>query len=176
MQRFSVISVISVGLLLSSSLFCPTERKERTESFFAPCKDFLSFPSFLWDYYYHRLFFMSHGKKGKNGKFYFAPCKVFPSFPSFLWDYYYHRLFVCPTERKERTENFTLHHAKSFCHFRHFCGTIIIIVCFFMSHGKKGKNGNFLCTLQSLSVISVISVGLFFILISFYFIFRTGVN
>ena len=34
------------------------------------------------------VFFMSHGKNGKNGNYYFAPCKAFLSFLSFLWDFY----------------------------------------------------------------------------------------
>ncbi len=44
-------------------------------------------------------------------------------------------------------------HAEPFCNFRHFCGTIIIIVSFFMSHGKNGKNGN-ICFAPSKAFLS----------------------
>ena len=59
LRSFSVISVISVGLLLyhatgfsTKEYFCPTERTERTEIFTPHCGAFLSFLSFLRDDYY----------------------------------------------------------------------------------------------------------------------------
>jgi len=105
---------------------CPTERTERTEIFFAPCKDFLSF---LWDYYIVS--------------------------------------FLCPTERTERTEIFSsaqifiLHYAKTFCH---FCGTIIIIVSFFVPRKERKKRKYLLCTIRSLCELI-----LFCVCIPFFF-------
>jgi len=85
-----------------------------------------------------RLFF------GKNGKLYFAPCKAFLSFPSFLWDYDIAcTIFLCPTEKTERTEIFAPHHAEPFCHFFHFCGTMISRASSFYVPRKKRKERKF---------------------------------
>ena len=102
LRSLSVISAISVGLLLyhaagfsTKEYFFSTERTERTEIFTLHCGSFLSFLSFLWDFYYTmRLAF---------------PRKS---------------IFVPRKERKER-KSLLCTARSTFCYFCHFCGTLL---------------------------------------------------
>ena len=76
-------------------------------------------------------------------------------------------IFVPQRERKS-----LLRTAEPFCHFCHFCGTFII-PCGWLFHERvflsHEKNGNLCSALRSLSVISVISVGHYYLMrIVFY--------